>query len=187
MDRLLARIRSALQGAARRPEPGPGEPSGAEVNADLVVAFREALRAASGRLVVVDDEAAARAFVASEWPNASGVDVGEHPPEAKVREAMVGIDRATLLIAETGTVVRTYATREDARVALVPPVSVFLARTQDLVRDLPTALARVGDAHRAGRAYSVLVTGPSRTADIEKQLVIPAHGPREVVVLLVGP
>jgi L-lactate dehydrogenase complex protein LldG len=54
------------------------------------------------------------------------------------------------------------------------------------VPDLPAALARLSPMHRAGRAYTVLVTGPSRTADIEKELVIPAHGPRELVVVLLA-
>ena len=55
-----------------------------------------------------------------------------------------------------------------------------------LVPGLPEALTRLADRHREGRAYSVFITGPSRTADIEKELVIPAHGPRELVVVLIA-
>ena len=61
---------------------------------------------------------------------------------------------------------------------------MFVASESDLVPDLPAALARLADTHREGRAYTLFTTGPSRTADIEKKLVIPAHGPREVIVLL---
>ena len=112
------------------------------------------------------------------------MDVEAAPTEAALLRAEIGIDRADRLVAETGTVVRSYANRAAARVALVPAVSVFLTHRDALVRDLPAALAHVAEAHGQGRAYTVLLTGPSRTADIEKQLVIPAHGPRELLVVL---
>ena len=76
--------------------------------------------------------------------------------------------------------------REASRISLVPARSVFLATPGMLVATLAEALDLVAGDHRAGRAYTVLVTGPSRTADIEKELVIPAHGPRELWVILVG-
>jgi L-lactate dehydrogenase complex protein LldG len=134
----------------------------------------------------VPDEAAARAWIGATWPAAAVVRAEEEPSEEALGSAQVGVDRADMLVAETGTVVRTYARREDARVSLLPEASVFLATPAALVRDLPEALARLAPLHRSGRAYTVWITGPSRTADIEKQLVIPAHGPRELVVVLVG-
>ena len=135
----------------------------------LVDRFVAALERAGGRLVRLPDEDAA-----DRWLREAGL-TGE-----------TGVDRADLLIAETGTVVRSYATREESRVSLVPPRTVFLATADCLVPDLASALARLAPEHEAGRAYTVLITGPSRTADIEKELVIPAHGPRDLVVLLLG-
>ena len=184
MDRLLDRLRKALEDVERAPEPGPVVPSEAPVDDDMLVAFRRALEEADGELAVVEDEAAARRLVAERWPGRPLVDVEAAPTAAALLRAEIGIDRADRLVAETGTVVRSYASRAAARVALVPAVSVFLAHRDDLVRDLPEALAHVAEAHGRGRAYTVLVTGPSRTADIEKQLVIPAHGPRELLVVL---
>lgn len=168
MDRLLRRIRSALGDRPKRPHPGP--PPGADASpARLLALFREKLERASGRFVTVPDEPAARAFLERGY-------AGREP----------AVDRADLLVAETGTVVRSYPSREASRVSLVPEVSVFLATPDRIVPDQPAALARLEAAHRAGPAYTVFVTGPSRTADIEKELVIPAHGPRELVVILVG-
>jgi L-lactate dehydrogenase complex protein LldG len=88
--------------------------------------------------------------------------------------------------AETGTVVRSYAGRQDSRVSLVPETSVFLASAESIVAGLPDALEMLAPAHREGRAYTVFITGPSRTADIEKEPVIPAHGPRDLVVVLLA-
>lgn len=171
---------------ARRPVPAPEPPppSGADVGDDLVAAFGREIERAGGRLVVAQGEAEARAVVEAEVRGRRTVDAAGDPAEEALRDAEVGIDDADLLIAEAGTVVRTFRSRTHARVSLVPPVTIFRAKASDLVRDLPEAFARLAKTHREGRARTVFVTGPSRTADIEKQLVIPAHGPREVIVVL---
>ncbi len=184
MDRLLRRVRDALRGAARPERPGAPERPPPPSRAALRAAFREALERAAGRWLTARDEEEARRRIEAEFPGERILWWEEDPGERDLREAGVGVDRADLLVAETGTVVRTHATREAARLSLLPPVSVFLAREEDLVPDLPEALRRLAPRHRAGRAHTVLVTGPSRTADIEKELVIPAHGPRELLVLL---
>lgn len=163
MDRVYKRIRENLAGAAAE---APPPPAPSPVPADPLGEFRFRLLQAGGRMIEFGDEEEARAA----FPDGDGE---------------TGIDRADLLIADTGTVVRSYATREESRVSLVPPRTVFLATADRIVAGLPEALARLAKLHRTGPAYTVFVTGPSRTADVEKQLVIPAHGPREVVVALV--
>jgi len=184
VKRLVETLRRALSRVAAVPAPAPPPDSAAPVGSDLAAAFERELVRASGRLVHVADLEAARAWVRASFSDADTVWASDTPKEARLRAAEVGVDRADLLIAETGTVVRTFPSAAAARVSLVPPVSVFLACQDALVRDLPAALGRLGDAHREGKAFSTLITGPSRTADIEKQLVIPAHGPRELVVVL---
>ncbi len=165
MDRVFRRIRDHLATAPDVPAPPPPAPS--PDPGDLVEAFRFALLRAGGRILEFTRESDARAS----FPDGDGE---------------TGVDRADLLIADTGTVVRTYASREESRVSLVPPRSVFLATPDLIVPGLPEALECLAPLHRAGPSYTVFITGPSRTADVEKQLVIPAHGPRELVVVLVG-
>ena len=184
MDGLDARLRRALAGVSVAPLPPtapPGEPSSPR---GTLEGFGAALARAGGELVRVSDEDGARRWI-EERAGARPVAWAEEAyDETRLRAAALGVDRADLLLAETGTVVRTYPSREAARVSLVPPTVVFLARPGDLVAHLAEALERVATHHRQGRATTVFVTGPSRTADIEKQLVIPAHGPRELIVVL---
>lgn len=185
MDRLRARLTEALKGVQRMPRPEQPAPSGAAVAEDLAQHFEKELVSAQGRLIRVANEAEAQAAIERRADGGGIVRAEDEFSETALREAVVGVDRADLLIAETGTVARSYRSQEAARVTLVPPVAVFVATLDALVRDLPTALTRIEVEHDGDPAYSVLITGPSRTADIEKMLVIPAHGPRELIVILI--
>jgi L-lactate dehydrogenase complex protein LldG len=91
-----------------------------------------------------------------------------------------GVTTAQWGIAETGTLVLE-STRERSRLAsLVPPVHVALLSTRCICESLGDALARVDVASHA----ITLITGPSRTSDIELTLVVGVHGPQTVHVLL---
>jgi L-lactate dehydrogenase complex protein LldG len=67
-----------------------------------------------------------------------------------------------------------------------PPVHVVVAFTSQLVPDLKSAFQLIKNKYN-GKLPSMLsaITGPSRTADIEKTLVLGAHGPKELYVFLV--
>ena len=69
----------------------------------------------------------------------------------------------------------------------LPPACVVVARTDQLVEHMPAAWEDIArrTADPARRGEFVLVTGPSRTADIEKILILGVHGPKRLVVLLV--
>ena len=114
----------------------------------------------------------------------SGVVVGA-PLEA-VKAARTGVTAAVMGIAAYGSVVIQHgATAESGAeaVSLFPERHVAVLRASDVVPDLPSALARLAEAIRAGRTSFVIATGPSATADMGA-LVKGAHGPREVHVIL---
>jgi L-lactate dehydrogenase complex protein LldG len=100
----------------------------------------------------------------------------------------VGLLAAECLLADTGTSVIACGTAPERLMCYLPPACVIVARVDQIAEHLPAAwpeLARRA-ADRDLRGEFVLVTGPSRTADIEKILILGVHGPKRLVVFLVG-
>ena len=98
----------------------------------------------------------------------------------------LGITSAALLIADTGGVVVDLPQRLCGRAHTLVDTHVVVGRRDQLVGTLAEAIS-VRIERRKSKSwggYQVFVSGPSRTADIEKVLVIPAHGPRRLVVVI---
>ncbi len=96
----------------------------------------------------------------------------------------MGIAEADYGVASTGTLaVAADATRPGA-LTLLPPLSVLILRTDRIVPNLAALFERMGPAAIAEKRLT-LITGPSRTADIEKRIVMGVHGPRELCVILI--
>jgi L-lactate dehydrogenase complex protein LldG len=91
-------------------------------------------------------------------------------------------------LADTGTAVIACGTAEERLLCYLPPVCIVVATADRLAEHLPAAWPEI--ARRAAdpgrRGEFVFVTGPSRTADIEKILILGVHGPKRLMVLLIG-
>jgi hypothetical protein len=109
-----------------------------------------------------------------------------HAPSGPPRDFAIGITPAAALIAATGSVVVELASPADAWASLLVDRHVVVADRSQLLPDLPAFYQRLHDRHAADERLpiQICITGCSRTADIEKLLVIPAHGPRQVRVVL---
>ncbi len=93
-----------------------------------------------------------------------------------------GISTADFLVARTGSVVLRSSRAGGRRLTVLPPLHIVLARSAHLVLSLEDTLE---DLHADGSwSYAAIVSGPSRTADIEKVLVLGAHGPKKLAVVL---
>ena len=103
-------------------------------------------------------------------------------------ELSASVIEADVLLADTGSCLIACPTAQDRLLCYLPPACVVVARVEQLAEHLPAAWA--GDCPRvadpAQRGEFVIVTGPSRTADIEKILILGVHGPKRLVVLLIG-
>jgi L-lactate dehydrogenase complex protein LldG len=94
-----------------------------------------------------------------------------------------GISECDALIAQTGTVLVTNRSAGGRALSVLPPHHVVLARREQLVADLPAAFellkAKYADNYPSMISF---ITGPSRTGDIERILVLGAHGPKKLTI-----
>ena len=116
----------------------------------------------------------------------------ERDSRAVLRAAMAGADLGITgvdyAIAETGTCVIIPASGSSRLVSLLPPVHIALIERGQVLPSLDElfTLRRRDFMNGDLGSYMNLITGPSRTADIEYQLVTGVHGPGEVHMVLIG-
>jgi L-lactate dehydrogenase complex protein LldG len=103
---------------------------------------------------------------------------------ARVASADAGVVEADFGVAASGTLVFVPTPARPRSLSLVPPVNIVLLRTDYLLPNLAALMSALGvDAMRDNPV--AFVTGPSRTADIEKRLVRGVHGPKTLYAVLV--
>ncbi len=97
-----------------------------------------------------------------------------------------GITECDALIAQTGSVLVTSRSAGGRALSVLPPHHVVLARREQLLADLPEAFALLKQKYTANYpSFISFITGPSRTGDIERVLVLGAHGPKKLTILCV--
>ncbi|MGA2416172.1 MAG: lactate utilization protein [Candidatus Sulfotelmatobacter sp.] len=95
-------------------------------------------------------------------------------------QAKVGISQLDWAIANTGTLMQDAAPVDRRLVSTLPLIHIALVRSDRIVPDLPAALTKIRPTHTN---YISFITGPSRTADIERVLTIGVHGPEKLVIV----
>jgi L-lactate dehydrogenase complex protein LldG len=98
----------------------------------------------------------------------------------------LGITGCVCAIAETGTLVMASGASMPSATFLLPDTHVAIVLAEQVVAGMEEAFARVRSGHGALPRAVNLVSGPSRTGDIEQTIVLGAHGPRRMHVVLVG-
>ncbi len=116
---------------------------------------------------------------------AAGLDVIDSNFRERGAAAVAGLSGANFGIAATGTVVLE-STAEAVRIATTLPEKHFvLLDPQKILETADHAVPLLNDFHQQlPQAYLAYITGPSRTADIERVLTIGVHGPAELHILL---
>jgi L-lactate dehydrogenase complex protein LldG len=96
--------------------------------------------------------------------------------------AAVGVTEVEWAIAATGTLAGDFAPVERRLASSLPPVHIALVRTAAIQPDMAAFFSVLNPSRSA---YISFITGPSRTADIERVLTIGVHGPKRLVVVFV--
>lgn len=98
-----------------------------------------------------------------------------------------GLTTCEAIVAQTGSILVSSSTNGGRALSILPHVHVVIGRADQVVGDLTDAFTMLRERH-GERMPSMLsfITGPSRTGDIERILVLGAHGPKELVLILVG-
>jgi len=117
-----------------------------------------------------------------DWAGA-GLEVEARRPQG---DDLVGISGAFVAIAETGTLMMLSGPDTPASMHLLPETHIAIVPAERVVGHYEDGFARIRDERgRLPRATN-LVSGPSRTGDIEQTIVLGAHGPYRVHVLIIG-
>jgi len=117
---------------------------------------------------------------------AAGPQLTERIVKTGLANCDVSITGCECLVARTGSIVMSSAQSSGRTTSVYAPVHICIAYSRQLVYDVKDALQLVKDKY--GNTLPSLITfatGPSRTADIEKTLVVGVHGPKEVYLFLV--
>lgn len=202
-ERMLKKIRQALLQKREHPFPQfEDSPLYRDKGDDLALNFAEEFTAASGQFVYCEDtiqliesliilveKKKLRNIVALE-PNVQELLAAYEFPFIPFDQGFsaveIGITACEALIARNGSVLVSNASASGRRLSSYPPIHIVVAKTSQLVADIKDGMDQVLRRHGSQLpSFISIITGPSRTADIEKTLVMGAHGPKELYVFLV--
>jgi L-lactate dehydrogenase complex protein LldG len=117
-----------------------------------------------------------------EMLHASGFPFNYHPTLADCDAAITGCE---YLVARTGSILLSSAGESGRTVSVYAPIHICIAYTHQVVEDIADGLEKALLQNPTYPSLLTLATGPSRTADIEKTLVVGVHGPKEVFCFLI--
>jgi L-lactate dehydrogenase complex protein LldG len=197
-NNILKKIRMAL--AHPTPLPFPKSEGNDSVfqplQQDLVVEFAEQFTQLQGKFIFCEDqqelsEQFARLCYQNQWTRIYCQEekwksiIPDNSSHNDIASCEAAITSCESLIARTGSIVLA-STHQGRIPSVYTPVHVCIATTSQLVYDIKDGLTALKLKYRDYLPSLItLATGPSRTADIEKTLVVGVHGPKEVYCFVI--
>ncbi len=201
-SKILQKIKQALKSPV--PVPFPDQVSETPIffpsEQELTIGFAEKFTELLGKFVYCADEAElvsqlSQLIRAHNWTKIYSRESGwlddmkEYQFDPVNTDDLAGCDAAITLcehlIARTGTIVLSSQQLSGRTVSVYAPIHICIAYTNQLVFDISDSLNQFKKESGSIPSMISFATGPSRTADIEKTLVVGIHGPKEVYCFLV--
>jgi L-lactate dehydrogenase complex protein LldG len=202
-ENILKKIRKALTQST--PVPFPQSEGNNSVyqpaTQDAEVEFAEQFTKLQGRFVFCMDKEELQAqltglILTHEWQKVycrepqllelAGPAVAARANISDLASCDVSITGCEYLVARTGSIVMSAGQQSGRTTSVYAPIHICIAYTNQLVYDVREALQGMKERYDKNLPSQItFATGPSRTADIEKTLVVGVHGPKEVYVFLV--
>jgi len=112
--------------------------------------------------------------------------IPNHNDPSRITNSQAGFTGCEFLVARSGSIVVSSAQTHSRRVFSHVPQHIVISKTSQIVAEMKEALQGIRDKYGKLPGMVTAITGPSRTADIEKTLVLGAHGPEELYVFLLN-
>jgi L-lactate dehydrogenase complex protein LldG len=212
-DRILTRLRNAPRPELPRP-PSAAPPSDAPARGERAARLKSRMEAVRAEVHVVPSETwldhlkeilavrkvatllyAPQTAIGEALRHAWETDAAGPPelvayagPVETFKERLFAVDAAVTAaagaVADTGALILRPTAEEPRLMSLVPPIHIAVLRAEDIFASLDDAM-RAGNWPADMPANMLLISGPSKTADIEQVLAFGVHGPKELIVLIV--
>ena len=203
-EKILKKIRNALINKSDKPAIAVDYESDIYFNVDetLDLVFAEEFTKIAGKFVYCQNENEFIALLKSlisekKWGKIYCIDellksflkhgeISFTCEEADFKNLKVGITRCEYLIARLGSVMVSSKQASGRRLNVFPESHIVLGYSSQLVPDIKDALKNIKKKYENNFPSLIsVISGPSRTADIEKTLVMGAHGPKDLYVFLI--
>lgn len=202
-EKILRRIRKALSNKSLNPSPKVDVDSDIYVTSTelIEVIFAEQLKKNHGQFVFCEkpddlQDSLKELIVRKKWKNVFCWDDEIKPylnkaqidfisDDLNLNSIEAGITSCEFLVARTGSILVSSRQGAGRRLTIFPPVHIVIANVSQLAYDMKEAIRNIKRKYSNDLPSMIsAISGPSRTADIEKTLVLGAHGPKELIVFL---
>ena len=97
-------------------------------------------------------------------------------------DSLIGINQMAFALTDTGSLVADQTAIEDRLVSTLPAIHIAIISTNNILDGKAAVFSKINPGNSK---YIAFITGPSRTADIERVLTIGVHGPKRLVIIFV--
>jgi len=201
-NKILKKIKQALKSPVSVPFPDQVSeaPIFIPTDQELAIGFAQKFTELMGKFIYCEDDGELATQLSAliktkQWEKIYSIesgwldDMSEYQFDPVTTDELVSCDASITLcehlVARTGTIVLSSQQLSGRASSVYAPIHICVAYTHQLVYDISDSLVQFKNEANFMPSMITYATGPSRTADIEKTLVVGVHGPKEVYCFLV--